>query len=186
MFASKVTWCAQCTRGRDGCVYIVGSDGSKRSASAIEIDAKKPRRWYPTEDTEVKVKQTPNPSKLRASITPGTVLILLAGRFRGSRVVFLKALDSGLLLVTGPYGVNGVPLRRANQAYVIATSTSIDVSKVDTADINDAFFAKDSAIDRKAKQAGVDASITVSEDLKGYLKDKFSLKNGQYPHNMKF
>jgi hypothetical protein len=53
-----------------------------------------------------------------------------------------------LLLVrrpAGPYKINGVPLRRLNQAYVIATSTQVDVSKVDVAKIDDAFFVRKAA-----------------------------------------
>mmetsp|Transcript_5501 Transcript_5501/g.3332 ORF Transcript_5501/g.3332 Transcript_5501/m.3332 type:complete len:124 (+) Transcript_5501:37-408(+) len=79
-------------------------------------------KYYPAEDAPAKStsKTVRNPTKIRASITPGTILILLAGRFRGKRVICLKALESGLLLVSGPYQVNGVPLRRVSPSYVIA------------------------------------------------------------------
>ena len=46
------------------------------------------------------------------------------------------------ILVTGPFKINGVPLRRINPAYVIATSTKIDLSGVGlTLDkFNEAYF----------------------------------------------
>ncbi len=86
-------------------------------------------RLYPADDVKVHSKRgkTLRKGGLRSSITPGTVVILLAGRFKGKRVVALAQLPSGLLLVTGPFKVNGVPLRRVNQAYVIATSTKVSL-----------------------------------------------------------
>jgi len=172
-------------------------------------------RWYSV-DSKKKLlpsrKANHKPTRLRASITPGTVLIVLAGNHKGKRVVFLKQLPSGLLLVSGPFKVNGVPLRRINQAYVIATSLKVDVSGVNVSTVKDSMFKAEAAPKtekkdgdkffktgekkhvvteaRKELQKKVDgallASISKVPQLKKYLAARFSLTKGQYPHQMKF
>merc|ERR1712194_53332 len=132
-------------------------------------------------------KKAAAPAKLKKNIAPGSVLILLAGRFRGSRVVFLKQLEGGALLVTGPYAVNGVPLRRVNQRYCIATSTKADLKGAD------AMFAgatekTGASAEKKAGQKKMDEAIlkNLTPDLKSYLKARFSLSANMYPHELKF
>lgn len=176
---------------------------------------------YPTEDKPRKLRTNRSKSfsqhkhTIRASITPGTVLILVAGRHAGKRVVFLKQLKSGLLLVSGPFKINGCPLRRVNQIYVIATRTKVDIGSVKVPEnLDDAFFNRikakktkttDAEIfenkkekysvndERKAAQVNVDkqliAAIKASPEktqLQSYLKTKFALSNKEYPHLMKF
>lgn len=100
--------------------------------------------WYPADDEKKQFKRRkPTATKLRKGVEPGRVLILLAGRFRGKRVVFLKQLQSGLLLVTGPYKYNGVPLRRVNQVYTLTTSTKVDLKGVDASKIDDKLFKRE-------------------------------------------
>ncbi|CAE6433063.1 unnamed protein product [Rhizoctonia solani] len=189
--------------------------GDKNGGTRL-VPTKKTSRFYPGEDTHIKRKSTrvAAPTRLRESITPGTILILLAGRFRGKRVVFLKQLESGLLLVTGPYKVNGVPLKRVNQAYVIATSTKVDISGVSIDEkLNDKYFAKPASSGSKDKEAeffsegkpkpkeaypeakasdqktidqALLAEIKKTENLSKYLKASFGLSKGQFPHQLRF
>ena len=160
-------------------------------------------KYYPAEDVVLQKGVAPkrNAPKLRSSISEGSVVILLAGRFRGKRVVVLKQLTSGLLLVSGPYAVNGVPLRRVNQKFVIATSTKVNVAGVDVSKIDDSFFARESSeptertatytsAARKAAQTAVDAKLTANiekaDQMKDYLKSKFSLNRSSRPHLLRF
>jgi len=198
--------------------FHVKKVGGAKNGSTREVPIKKAPKFYTADDIPEKDfaffkrdVRSRGMAKLRSSITPGTVLILLAGRFRGRRVVFLKQLPSGLLLVTGPYSVNGIPLRRVNQAYVIATSTKVDIAKVDAAALTDDAFGKKEKKKRKRtgedafeeeteskgpseemlkKQKTVDdallAAMKKTPMMAKYLKARFSLSKSDKPHAMAF
>ena len=171
------------------------------------------KSWYPVSDLKSHFKRkckVPKKTHISPELVPGQVVILLSGRFRGRRVVFLKKLESNLLLVTGPYKYNGVPLKRVNSAYVLPTNTKIKVDGKVGDSIKDEFFKKidlkrekeeDFFVEEKEKskrvteerkkaQTEVDTQVKKAVDevpmLKEYLKNRFALKSGDKPHLMKF
>ena len=171
------------------------------------------KNWYPVSDLKTHFKRKckiPKKSHISAELVPGQVVILLSGRFRGRRVVYLKKLESGLLLVTGPYKYNGVPLKRVNAAYVLPTNTKLKVDEKLAEGIKEELFKrvnieikeeKDFFVEEKAKkervteerkkaQNDVDTQVKKAVDevpmMKEYLRNRFALKNGDKPHLMKF
>lgn len=119
----------------------------------------------------------------------------------------------GFMAVTGPYALNRVPVRRAHQKFMIATSTKIDVSRVEMSKLTDEYFKKEakrteagditeqtSASPMKAHrsqamkddQKALDASLLVeirkTPLLDQYLKTRFSLTStfGLKAHELKF
>ncbi|KAH8917781.1 60S ribosomal protein L6 [Atractiella rhizophila] len=188
--------------------------GGKANGGSRAIPTTRGPKYYPAEDvkTPKKSRKSTSVAKLRSTITPGQVLILLAGKYAGKRVVFLKQLSSGLLLVTGPFKLNGVPLRRVDQSYVIATSTKVDVAGVKLDEkLDDKFFSRTVSKSRKgtegeffegkkqkvpaseekiASQKEVDNSVLSAlkstPNLAKYLSTQFSLSRTQHPHLLKF
>ncbi|TPX56511.1 hypothetical protein CcCBS67573_g09340 [Chytriomyces confervae] len=160
---------------------LVKKVGGAKNGGSRTVPVQRIAKFYPAEDVPKNkvTRKTIRPAATRSSITPGTVLILVAGRFAGKRVVFLKTLDSGLLLVSGPFKINGVPLRRVNQAFVIATSAKVDISKKKTVDAA-------RVADQKSVDAAIIAAVKKTPLLKAYLNASFALSKGQAPHLIKY
>ena len=171
------------------------------------------KNWYPVSDLKPHYKRKckiPKTSHIASPLTPGQVVIILSGRFRGRRVVFLKKLESNLLLVTGPYKYNGVPLKRVNAAYVLPTNTKLNLKAEVAKNVKDDLFKKSElnikdekdffveekekskrvTEERKKGQTTVDTEVKKAVDavpmMKEYLRNRFALKCGDKPHLMKF
>ena len=186
---------------------------SRKNNAEENKNLKLKKNWYPVSNLKshfVRKCKIPKASHISSPLTPGQVVIILSGRFRGRRVVFLKKLESNLLLVTGPYKYNGVHLKRVNAAYVLPTNTKLKVDVEAAKDVKDDFFKKVKiertkeedffeddkkksarvTEDRKKMQNQVDTVVKKAVDevpmMKEYLRNRFALKKGDKPHLMKF
>ncbi|KFD52155.1 hypothetical protein M514_07000, partial [Trichuris suis] len=201
--------------------YIVKPIGGDKNGKRRRILKRKPPKLYsvvrkrPRKELAPKKLFKNHERKLKPSLTPGTIVITLAGLHRGKRCVFLKQLKSGLLLVTGPLKLNGCPLRRINQIYVIGTKTKLDLGDFRVPkNINDEYFRRVKAKKqkkneadifavkkerykvskvRKRDQATVDKAIFAAikkrddkREICGYLATPWGLQKGQFPHEMVF
>lgn len=211
-------------------MYVEKPIGGDKNGKTRMVRTEKRTCYYPTQDklrkhrsislpvTTLKTTRMTHRKRepLRKTLTPGTVCILVASQHKGKRVVFLKQLNSGLILVTGPFCLNACPMRRISQNYVIATSTKLDISGVKIPDnINDGYFKRAKKTRRKAKGDGDIFTVkkeqyqvndqrksdqkTMDKAIVGvikkhpehkmlfkYLVTMFGLRSSQFPHRMKF
>jgi large subunit ribosomal protein L6e len=171
--------------------------------------------------------------KLRYRLRPkGTIVIVLGNctkLHRGRRMIFLKQLETGDLLLASPNTLTLMPTLQVVQAsYVIATTTRIPLTpacveaaekvtfnmfkKANSKKTTDkkkrdgSIFADDQTQAKSATVETIDPELekTIDSELmksianfnkgdtldaaimKKYLRTRFTIKNGEYPHQMKF
>ncbi|VAI46177.1 unnamed protein product [Triticum turgidum subsp. durum] len=153
-------------------------------------------KFYPADDVKPRTVSTRKPTGHGADPARGEV----HGEARG------------VPQAAGPFKINGVPIRRVNQTYVIATSTKVDISKVNVQKFDDKYFAREKKTrakktegelfesekeatknlpdfkkdDQKVIDAELIKAIVAVPDLKNYLGARFSLRDGDKPHEMTF
>merc|ERR1739846_118666 len=186
-------------------IFVEKKVGGAKNGETRMVRVKKLANDYPTLDAAPKGTSvnffSKHVRKVRASLAPGAIAIVL------------KQLGTGLLLITGPHKLNGCPLRRINQRYLLATSAKVDLAGVAVPEnVNDKYFARVKAEkaakkegdifdakkeaykpseQRKKDQVTVDTQVLEAikkhgdgKVLKQYLRASFALSKGQYPHNM--
>jgi len=153
-------------------LYKIKKVGGEKNGRERKVLIKKSAPLVEPERTRKRPQTQKAPFKkhkrsLRKTLTPGTVVIILAGRHKGKRAVFLKQLSSGLLLITGPFKLNACPLRRINQIYVIATKTKLNISKVNLPEsLDDKYFRRSRKSKKTSKSADPDIFAKKNE---GYV-----------------
>lgn len=112
MYHKKGKWAIKnrATGQKDEGAKVIEKTFGKKNPSKRIVDQSP--KFYPTEDVRrplASSRRIQHPTRLRKGITPGTVLILLSGKHAGKRVVFIRQLASGLLLISGKISDPSVP-----------------------------------------------------------------------------
>ena len=79
-------------------------------------------------------------------------------------LLYILCIDTNILSLSGPFKINGVPIRRVNQTYVVATSTKIDVSGVNVKKFDDSYFARE----KKKKAKKIEGELFEKEEVHSY------------------
>lgn len=96
MFSHPVLQSAAAVAAEPKSATKVKDIGGDKNGGKRTVPVQKTARFYPTEDVPRPLanRKTAQPTKLRGSITPGTVLVILSGKFKG-KVCWCIWLDFG-------------------------------------------------------------------------------------------
>ncbi|KAF7682530.1 60S ribosomal protein L6 [Astathelohania contejeani] len=87
--------------------------------------------YYPADDLpkyveKLRKRAEIKPKPRRTDLVKGNIVVVLEGEYASMRVVYLGQLDNYMALCIGPSSVNGIPLFKINERYLLRTSMVLD------------------------------------------------------------
>ncbi|KMV65703.1 ribosomal protein L14E/L6E/L27E [Encephalitozoon cuniculi EcunIII-L] len=132
-----------------------------------------------------KARTARKPRVRRTDLVKGMVVVVLEGVFASRRVVYLKGLEDNIALCAGPKSINGIPLFRIDERYLLATSTvldlnmDIDIDGKDTVLTERDVYAVPMDVEMTDAERKIDEEIAKAarrvEYMKSYLSEPFEI-----------
>nr|UXY86672.1 60S ribosomal protein L6B [Cryptomonas paramecium] len=95
----------------------------------------------------------------------GSVAIISFGKLRGKKAIILRTTKCRMFVISGPFSLNGISIRRIKYNHLIPTQNRLNISSVDTKIFDDEYFI----FLKKSKKTG-------SQNLKNRLKMAHALR----------
>lgn len=118
----------------------------------------------------------------RTDLIVGDMVVVLEGRYTGSKVIFLKQTNNNMAIVSGVKEINDIGIFKINERYLF--KLSVNIGNISTDNITDDVYESklNEKIDDK-KKATINeainnmliASISKIDFLKGYMVEPFQV-----------
>lgn len=132
----------------------------------------------------------------RTDLAKGMVVVVLEGIFASKRVVYLKGLEGNLALCAGPKSINGVPLFKIDERYLLATSTVLDINVNVDIDEENIILTKRDDYTTPMDAEMTDAEKKIDEEIakavkeikfmKSYLSEPFEIDTTRNFYSLKY
>ncbi|AFN83592.1 60S ribosomal protein L6 [Encephalitozoon romaleae SJ-2008] len=143
-----------------------------------------------------KARTARKPRVRRTDLVKGMVVVVLEGVFASKRVVYLKGLEDNLALCAGPKSINGVPLFKIDERYLLATSTVLDINVNVDIDEKDIILTKRDDYTAPMDVEMTDAEKKIDEEIakvakeikfmKSYLSEPFEIDTTRNFYSLKY